>query len=43
MIAGFRLDRGPGYYFVLCYLQRQGSTGGAMTPATAAMVTATTR
>ena len=36
----FRLDRGPGYYFVLCYLQHVGANGTAMTPATAAMVTA---
>ena len=36
----FRLDHGPGYYFVLCYLQHVGASGEAMTPATAAMVTA---
>jgi hypothetical protein len=36
----FRLDRGPGYYFVLCYLQQAGAFGASMTPATAAMVTA---
>jgi hypothetical protein len=37
----FRLDRGPGYYFVLCYLQGGAGEGDRMTPATAAMVTAT--
>jgi hypothetical protein len=37
----FRLERGPGYYFVLCYLHAAGAEGELMTPATAAMVTAT--
>ncbi|MET0554064.1 MAG: hypothetical protein ABW221_13560 [Vicinamibacteria bacterium] len=36
----FRLDHGPGYYFVLCYLQGGDGGGERMTPATAAMVTA---
>lgn len=36
----FRLERGPGYYFVLCYLHGEGAEGELMTPATAAMVTA---
>jgi uncharacterized protein YkwD len=36
----FRLDRGPGYYFVLCYLHGADAAGERMTPATAAMVTA---
>jgi uncharacterized protein YkwD len=36
----FRLDHGPGYYFVLCYLLREGAVGVSMTPGTAAMVTA---
>jgi uncharacterized protein YkwD len=36
----FRLDHGPGYYFVLCYLQGGAGEGERMTPATAAMVTA---
>lgn len=36
----FRLDHGPGYYFVLCYLLPEGAAGVAMTPGTAAMVTA---
>lgn len=37
----FRLDHGPGYYFVLCYLRHLGGGAAPMTPATAAMVTAT--
>lgn len=36
----FRLERGPGYYFVLCYLYSGDGEGESMTPATAAMVTA---
>lgn len=36
----FRLERGPGYYFVLCYLLGGGGESELMTPATAAMVTA---
>jgi len=36
----FRLDHGPGYYFVLSYLERIGTAGASITPATAAMVTA---
>jgi hypothetical protein len=40
MTFRFRLDHGPGYYFVLCYLRRTGAGAAAMTPATAAMVTA---
>jgi uncharacterized protein YkwD len=37
----FQLDHGPGYYFVLCYLERIGAVGGVISPATAVMVTAT--
>jgi uncharacterized protein YkwD len=36
----FGLGRGPGYYFVLGYLVREGAAGSLMTPATAAMITA---
>jgi hypothetical protein len=36
----FRLDHGPGYYFVLAYVHPAGVRGAAMTPGTAAMVTA---
>jgi uncharacterized protein YkwD len=36
----FRLDHGPGYYFVLCYLHSGAGEVERMTPATAAMITA---
>lgn len=36
----FPCNRGPGYYFVLCYVRRTGDREGEMRPATAAMITA---
>ncbi len=36
----FACDRGPGYYFVLCYVRRAGDRDPESRPATAAMITA---
>jgi len=38
--AGFKLDQGPGYYFVVCHLRKARDLRGPMEPATAAMITA---
>ena len=36
----FKLDKGPGLYFVLCHLRKSWQSSGPMRPATAAMITA---
>lgn len=37
----FACDKGPGAYFVLCYVRRKGDRNPEMAPATAAMIAAT--